>query len=260
MPKKLHELDEDLTPAVSDLVLTTKNPLTTPVNKKVKISNFISSTLSTLDGYYLKLTTMSAAQGAELVGGGNTVLHSHISGVPYPSFTRLSVLSGDPNPATSLAAQTSVFVSPRYGDTYPQWTGTAFVPTTFSELVLYLQAQHTSGSLYDLYLWKDGASIRFVSGAAWSSATSRGTGAGTAETETLYGVQINKVSMTVRDANNTTYTMPARYGTLVGTMEMSANGQINWIPAHRCLWNKYNQLPAALFTCPGYVDDNTITL
>jgi len=50
----------------------------------------------------------------------------------------------------------------------------------------------------------------------------------------------------------TTYTMPARYGTLVGTIVMSANGQVTWTKTQRGIWNEYNRLPATMEKCPGY--------
>jgi len=74
---------------------------------------------------------------------------------------------------------------PYRGDTYPQWDGTKFAPQTFAELTLTLNAAHTSGSVYDVYQWLDTGTVRLVTSPAWASATSRGTGAATAEVERL---------------------------------------------------------------------------
>jgi hypothetical protein len=176
----------------------------------------------------------------------------------YPAFVRCSVVSGVPNPTADYSAQTAIYAMPRRGNTYPQWNGSAYAAKSFTEQTLTLNAAHTSGSLYDCYLWDDSGTQRFVTGPAWSSSTSRGTGAGTAETEVVNGVTRNKVQMTVRNGA-TTYTMPAGYGTVVATIEMSANGQVNWTAAHRCIYNFYNQDPAELYTCPGYNNDNAGT-
>jgi hypothetical protein len=189
-----------------------------------------------------------------VIGDGGGAGASPAALPPYPAFVRLSVLTGNPNPTSEESAKTSVFAMPHKGDTYPQWDGSKFFPQTFAELTLSLNAAHTSASIYDVYLWLDSATVRVVTGPAWASASSRGTGAGTAEKETLYGVDVNKVSMTVRNGAST-YTMPARYGTLIGTIVMSANGQVNWKKDSRCIYNKYNRFPVELHVCPAYADD-----
>lgn len=187
-----------------------------------------------------------------------TQLPVYIADSRYPSFVRCSVSSGVPNPTSSLSAQASIYVMPHNGNTYSQWNGTKFLPQTFAEQTIALDAAHQAANLlYDIYLFLDGSTVRAgVGGMNWASSTNRGTGAATAEVETVNGVLVNKVAMTVYNGV-TAYAVAARYGTLVGTIRCSANGQINWTAADRGLWNKYNQMPAGLFACPGYADNNS---
>jgi hypothetical protein len=163
-----------------------------------------------------------------------------------PAFVRCSVVNGDANPVLDYMAQTKIYAFPfGGGNTYPQWDGSAFVAQVFAALELALNAAHTSGSNYDKYLWNDGGTVRVVSGPAWVSSTSRGSGAGTAETEIVNGVNVNKVAMTVRNGG-TTYTMPARYGTLIGTFMASANGETESSKKKRLLTNRYNKIATPL--------------
>lgn len=200
------------------------------------------------DGWYVLDDTGTEVGPLGLGGGGGT----------YPCFVRCSVVTGDPNPTADYLAQTSIYAFPYKGDTYAQWDGAAFASQAFTVQTLSLNASHTANSVYDIYLWLDGATQRVVTGPAWSSATSRGTGAGTAEIETVNGVAVNKVSMTVRNGA-TTYTMPARYGTVIGTFQASANGQVEWSAKYRGIYNFYNKMIAEMHICPGYNSDSAAT-
>jgi hypothetical protein len=193
-----------------------------------------------------------------LNGKGAWVAPAGSGGGKYPAFVRCSVVSGDPFPAADYLAQTAIYAVLTQGDTYPQWNGSDFAAQDFTEQTLTLNAAHTANSIYDIYLWLDGATQRIVTGPAWASAASRGTGASTAETEVLQGVTVNKVEMTVRNGANT-YTMPARYGTVIGTFVASANGQVEWSVKYRGIYNFYNQKIVPVHICPGYNDDNSVT-
>lgn len=188
----------------------------------------------------------------------STLASLHAGGsLPSPVFTRLSVVSGVPNPTSDYTAQTAVYVMPcGGGDTYPQWNGAAFYPQKFSELSVALNSSHhLLNSVYDVYIFHDAGTVRAGTGVAWSTATSRGVGAGTAELETANGVDVNKNSITIRNGSDS-YTVAARHATLIGTIMPSANGQVEWSATNRGLWNAYNQMPASFITCPGYTDNN----
>jgi hypothetical protein len=204
------------------------------------------------------------ADGLYIIDDAGVITGPMISkGGTFPNFTRASVVVGVANPTADYTARTSVYVFPYGGgDTYQQWTGSKFLPQVFVSQTLSLYysggSGHASGSVYDIYLWMDGTTQRVVTGPAWASTTSRGTGAGTAEIETLNGVNVNKVSMTVRNGA-TTYTMPARYGTVIGSICPSANGQVSWSQTNRGISNMYNQEDVIIRSCPGYANDNANT-
>jgi len=170
-----------------------------------------------------------------------------------PTFTRVSVLSGVPNPTTEETAKTSVFVMPYGGsNTYQQWTGSRFGPKSFAELIAALNATYqTAGKVYDLYLFDDGGTVRAGFGVEWASVTSRGTGASSAEIATVNGVDVNANSMVIRNGASS-YTTAAGYATLVGTIAPSTSGQLQWTSAKKELGNRYWLLPANLNVCPGY--------
>lgn len=175
----------------------------------------------------------------------------------YPAHVRASVVSGDPNPTTDQNAKANVYVMPDGGNTLPLWGGSAFSAQTFAELTAALSATYqTATNVYDVYIFSDSGTIRAGFGVAWTSATSRGTGAGTAETEVANGVMVNKNSMTVRNGASS-YTVAARYGTVVGTISPSTNGQLEWTRLKREICNRYNTLPAGMLTCPAYNNNNT---
>jgi len=256
----------DANKCIQKLVLDAARDVTLPVNATANHWYLLVNESASAYTATIKLpdTTILATleQGKALlvVPIGSGVWRVILSGGrgKYSAFARCSVSSGVPNPTSDLLAQTAIYIMPWNGNTYPQWNGLDFMPQIFAQQTLTLNAAHLLNSLYDIYLWMDGATQRVVSGPAWSSATTRGTGAGTAEVEVVSGVMVNKVSMTVRNGGST-YTMPARYGTVVGTFVPSANGQVEWSAKYRGICNLYNQMPAALHVCPGYVDNNAIT-
>jgi microcystin-dependent protein len=80
-----------------------------------------------------------------------------------------------------------------------------------------------------------------VTGPAWSSLTSRGTGAGTTELTRLNGFLTNKVQITGRNGS-TTYTIAANRATYLGTFQTDsgAAGAVTDSFGTRNLWNAYN--------------------
>jgi len=175
----------------------------------------------------------------------------------FPAHVRLSLASGDPNPLTDLSAQTEIYAMQYGGDTVPIWNGTAFSAREFANNIgAALHASYqTVGNIYDLYMFDDSGTIRVGFGVAWASTTSRGTGAGTAEIETVAGVRANKNAITLRNGTST-YLVDARKATLVGLISPSVNGQVQWTKVRRELGNEYNLMPAGFDVCPGYVDNS----
>lgn len=149
---------------------------------------------------------------------------------------RLTLVSGTPVMTSEQLAKTSAYFTPYGGDSIPIYDGTNMVPTTFAELTLALDSNsgHTgyqqSGKSFDCFVVNDNGTIRLGTGPAWSSDTSRGTGAGTTEFEWVKGVRVNKQAITLRygSAAGDTLSLPAQRGTLVGSIRMSADGQTQW--------------------------------
>jgi hypothetical protein len=81
--------------------------------------------------------------------------------------------------------------------------------------------------------------IKKLSRVAWASATSRGTGAGTAELELFEGRWVNKNAITNGPA--------ARHGLYLGTMRTDSASQLNDTAAKRHLWNAYNRVQRSMY-------------
>lgn len=185
-----------------------------------------------------------------------------------PPQGRLTLTAGVPVLATDVTAATSIYYSPLIGQLVPIYSGTEWVvksilatTTDTTGLTLALDSDsghtgyHASGSLFDLFAAVVSGTLYFGTGPAWSSTTSRGSGASTTELEMFSGVWVNKNSMTLRhgSASGNTVTVPARQGTYLGTFAASANGQTEMTfkptaadggTANKLyLWNAYNQVP-----------------
>ena len=169
-----------------------------------------------------------------------------------PPYIRLSVSSTEPNPSTSLAAQSSIYAH-RFGggQTLPMWDGTIFRPVVITAGLTTTLASMTAAKLYDMFVWMDGTTMRLVRGQPWTSATARDA---SYLLSTVNGIDVNVTQQTVY-VGSTTYTMPAGYGTYVGTILASAATTIEWTAIEKGLWNKYNRVRESLKICPGYVND-----
>lgn len=169
---------------------------------------------------------------------------------------RLTITSGAPVLSSDTTAQTTVYYSPYSGNRIALPTASGWSVRFFTELSQTLADVSKSpgaaavNSVYDLFVWDDSGTIRVSRGPAWSSATSRGTGAGTTELERKDGVLVNKVAITNGPAANR--------GVYVGTIATDgngSNGQLNamFAPAAAAggtnnridVWNMYNRVDFA---------------
>lgn len=165
---------------------------------------------------------------------------------------RLTITSATPVLTSDTTAQTTVYYTPYTGNRIALPTASGWSVRFFAELSQTLADVAKSpgaaavNSVYDMFVWDDGGTIRCTRGPAWSSSTSRGTGAGTSELERKDGVLVNKVAITNGPAANR--------GVYVGTIATSgsgANGQLNMMfsptpaaggTANRLdVWNMYNR-------------------
>jgi len=190
--------------------------------------------------------TLNAAglyvNGVAVGGGGGG------GGMSGPPGGRLSFASGTPIMVTTLAAQTTVYYTPYLHNQILIYNGSTFTPTAFAELSqTTADATKSPGAVapnsnYDIFVWNDSGTMRATRGPAWSTATSRGSGAGTTELTRVAGVILN--------AQNITNGPAAQRGTYVGTIRSNVAAQLDWIvggsaaggqPGSYNVWNCYNR-------------------
>ncbi len=159
---------------------------------------------------------------------------------------RLTLSTNTPVMTSTVSAATTIYYTPYLHRFVPLYDGTAYAmhdvggelsqATTDSTKS---PAAVTTSSNYDLFVWLDGTTYRCTRGPAWSSATSRGTGAGTTELERVKVTWLNKVSITNGPAANR--------GTYVGTVRSNGSSQIDFILGGAStagvlnVWNAYNR-------------------
>lgn len=163
---------------------------------------------------------------------------------------RLTLATATPVMTSSLTAQTTVYFTPYLNNRIALYNGTAFAQHEFAELsqattdTTKSPAAVTTNSNYDLFVWSDSGTLRLSRGPAWSSGTSRGTGAGTTELTRIKGVYVN--------ANAITNGPAANRGTYVGTIRSNGSSQIDYrfdsaasaggTAARLFVWNMYNRV------------------
>jgi len=167
---------------------------------------------------------------------------SSVSAVGSPPICngRLTLTSGAAVTTGDVSGATTVYFTPYKGNQISIYNGTVWVNYVFTELsqattdITKSPASVANNSNYDVFAWNDSGTLRATRGPAWSSDTSRGTGAGTTEIELFEGRYVNKVAITNGPG--------ARLGLFVGTMRSDGSAQINDAFAKRHVWNNYNRV------------------
>ena len=229
----------------------------------------------TIDGAASKnLTSQYAAAGFVSIGaaGWQTVMSSNLGSFVTPveflnevdfgtgSYIvggplvapggRLTLTSATPVLTSDVTGATTLYYSPYVHNRIALYNGTGWTIEAFSELSQALSdaskspAAAASDSNYDMFVWNDSGTLRCTRGPAWSSATARGTGAGTTELELLHGVFVNKIAITNGPA--------AQRGVYVGTIRTNGSTAtpMVWKPAAASggaactlyVWNNYNRV------------------
>lgn len=174
-------------------------------------------------------------------------------GIPFMPGGRLTLESGVPVSSSDQTARTTVYYEAYLHNFVPVWNGYNFYSVNAAGVSQTLADNTKSpaaaavSSLYDMFIWDDDGTVRLSRGPAWSSATSRGTGAGTTELERKNGVYVNKVAISNGPGANK--------GTYVGTIATDgngSNGQLNMmmLPSGAAggannrfdVWNMYNRV------------------
>lgn len=199
----------------------------------------------------------TAASGAVLRESGSTVGFGTVGatglGVTLTPQGRLTLTTGTPVLTADTTAAGTVYYTPYIGSLVPIYTGSAWQMQQFAEVSLTLNAtDNVSGSLYDIFIFNNAGTLTLGTGPAWSSTTSRGTGAGTTQISMLNGVWVNTVAITLRAGGSSLGSQAISTCTYLGTIYCTANGQTGmaFSPSAAAgganailgLWNAYNRV------------------
>lgn len=188
---------------------------------------------------------------------------------PVDAFTpafggRCTLTTLTPVMTASATSATTVYYTPYVHDRIAIYNGSKLVNWVFGELSNLTTASSTSSagpavvaasSVYDLYVWNNAGTLRLTRSPAWTSATSRGSGAATAQQDctTVPGVCTNAVAITNGPAANR--------GTFVCTVASDVGSTIdwqfgritaNWGQAIHNVWNQNNRVLVS-----GFLGDST---
>lgn len=230
--------------------------VTAMTSKPSPASNDVVLIQSTADANAFRKTTVSALSAAGSVASlnGQTGTLSAF----FPPQGRLTLVSGTPVMTSSTTGASTIYYTPYVGNMVLLYDGTNTVPTVFTELSITLGNNWTSSTNYDVFIASDSGTTRACTGPAWTagsggSATARGTGAGGTELERVAanGLLMNKVQITCRYTNSSTFTVNANRGTYVGTVSIRAADQtIDWslggassggTAGNLGVWNMFNR-------------------
>jgi hypothetical protein len=145
---------------------------------------------------------------------------------------RLTLTSGAPVLAADTTGQGTIYYTPYVGNNVPIYNGTQFSTTSFAELSQALDSAsghtgyHQSGKIFDVFAFNNGGVVTLGTGPAWSSNTSRGTGAGTTQLQSILGIFTNAVSINLKtDTTSARVTVPTNQATYLGSFVATADGQ-----------------------------------
>lgn len=168
---------------------------------------------------------------------------------PWVCQHRLTLASATPVMAASQTAKTAHFVTPYQGDNILLFDGTNFIPTIFPETTQATSdttkspAAVANNSVYDIFAWNDGGTLRATRGPAWTNDTTRS--AGTALVM-VNGILLNNAGIT--NGPN------AQRGTYIGSVRSNGTATLDFIygtsangggAATLNVWNCYNRVQIA---------------
>lgn len=174
-----------------------------------------------------------------------------------PPGGRVTLVSNTAVMTANETAKGTIYYTPYLHNYVPLYNNaqTGWQMMAFSQLSITLDSTNTvSGKIYDLFLFNNAGTIDFGYGPAWSSNTSRGTGAGSTaiSQDSITSYWTNTVAITLRNTSSVTYSAAAGQALYVGTFYATAAGQTGVAytasasPAGACIvgiFNAYNQVP-----------------
>jgi hypothetical protein len=191
---------------------------------------------------YATVSSLASAGSVASLNGQTGALVAY-----FPPQGRLTLTSATPVLTATTTGNATIYYTPYVGDLVPIYDGTNIVPTVFAELSQALTdatkspAAATAASVYDLFVWNDGGTIRCTRGPVWTNDTTRS--AGTALVR-VKGLWLNNASITNGPA--------ASRGTYVGTIRTrAADGTVDWniggsasggTAGFLGVWNAYNRV------------------
>lgn len=200
------------------------------------------------------------------VGGGADTASRGVPG------GRLTLTPGAAAPEADVASATSLHYVPFGASTVPVDTGSGFTFLNIpSGLSIALDSNsghagyHQSGKNFDVFAYNaGGGDIGIGTGPAWSSDTSRGTGAATTELTSLSGFFVNAVSISLRigSGSGDVVTIGSGEATYLGSFRPTANGTATDTKAKRLVFNAYNAVERLMakpttanfsYTTPAYI-------
>ena len=147
---------------------------------------------------------------------------------------RLTLQSGSPVQTQNKSGVSTVYLDcyPLGSATVPVYNGTSLVSLSVAncEISMGLAAANVlSGSIYDVFGISNSGALAICVGPAWSTTSTRGTGAGTTQIDQSLGLWTNTVSLShcYGGASGTTDygAIAANKGTYLGSIYATGNGQ-----------------------------------
>lgn len=149
---------------------------------------------------------------------------------------RLTLTSGTAVTTADVTGATSIYFTPYNGDQIAVFDGTRWQLYAFTEATIALGTL-ANATNYDIFAWDNAGTLSYKIGPAWTSATARGSGAGTTELALQNGVYVNNVAITSGPGAKAGRYLGSFRTTSTTTTEDSMGGVTTQVGGKRFLWN-----------------------
>ena len=163
---------------------------------------------------------------------------------------RLTLTQGSSVTSADVTGAGTIYYEPHLHNRIPIWDGTKMRLHSFPASSVSLAVTLTSAKMYDVFAYWDGAKVRLGLSGAWTSATARADAVTTLAGLGHDGFVVNSLAYAG---------FGPKMGTHIARIYASGTNTTEDSVTKRYVSNRYNQVVKGLFTCPGYVDDNTNT-